>query len=152
MIVLLFSAGPDRFALPASLIIEVLPLVRLKQAPRLPSAVAGLLNYRGAVTPVVDLDRMLIGTPCPLLLSSRLLVTRHALPDGRERLLGLAVERVRGTLSVSAGDWVASEVKAPPWLGRVAIRDGVIVQVIQPETLLDAEVREVLFPPDEDTP
>jgi chemotaxis-related protein WspB len=152
MIVLLFSVGPDRYALPASLVVEVLPLVGLKQAPGLPPGVAGLLNYRGAVAPVVDLDAMLLGTPCPLLLSSRLLVTRHALPDGRERLLGLRVERVSGRSSVAAEDWVPSEVRTPPWLGRVMLREGAIVQIVHLDALLTPAVQEVLFPPDDAMP
>jgi len=47
MLFLLFQLGQDRYALEASRVIEVLPLVSLKRIPQAPRGVAGLFNYRG---------------------------------------------------------------------------------------------------------
>jgi chemotaxis-related protein WspB len=148
MLVLTFQAGAHRYALPAAALIEVLPWVGLTPAPTLLPAIAGLLNYRGAVAPVIDMNQLLLGTACPFLLSSRILLTRYPLPDGREGMLGLRVERASGTQAVTAEGVVASPVRTPPWLGKVVIQGGDIVQLVQPEALLGDRVRGLLFPPD----
>lgn len=58
-----FQLGDDRYALPASQVVEVLPLRRLKQVPEAPQWVAGLFEHRNRVTPVIDLSRRVLGRP-----------------------------------------------------------------------------------------
>jgi chemotaxis-related protein WspB len=146
MLVLSFQAGAHRYALPAAALIEVLPWVALKPVPNLPPEIAGLLNFRGRVAPVIDLNQLLLGAACPFLMSSRILLTHYPLPDGRKRILGLRVERASGTQAVPAEEWVSSPVQTPPWLGKVVIQGGDIVQLVQPEALLGDRVRHLLFP------
>ena len=47
MLFLLFQLGKDRYALEASRVVEVVPLLALKQLPQAPKGVAGIFNYRG---------------------------------------------------------------------------------------------------------
>jgi chemotaxis-related protein WspB len=150
MMVLMFSVGGDRYALSTANLIEVLPLIELRATPGAPPAVAGLFNYRGCVTPVLDLNLMLLGAPCPALISSRILLTRYALPDGRERMLGLRVERASQVRRIAADTLVESGLKMPPWQGRVTLADGLIVQLIEPGAILPETLREVLFPPEDE--
>ena len=147
MRVLSFAVGSSRYALAAVSLIEVLPLVELQPAPALPPEVAGLLNYRGQVVPVIDIPQMLLGVPCPPRLSSRTLLTRYVLPDGQERILGLRVERAREVRGMADASPAPSGLRTPPWLGQVALEHGAIIQMIQPAGLLTDAVRELLFPP-----
>jgi len=59
MLLLLFDVGSNRYGLEASEVIEVTPLVCLRAAPHTPAYVAGVFNYRGVVTPVIDLHALL---------------------------------------------------------------------------------------------
>src|SRR5690606_32186615 len=63
MLFLLFELDGDRYALPARDVVEVLPLVALKQIPDAPPGVAGVMDYRGHAVPVLDLSALVAGRP-----------------------------------------------------------------------------------------
>ena len=94
---LLLSVGKQRYALPCLKIKEVIPDVDLEPEPRAPSWLAGLLNYRGAITPVIDLCQLVSDIRCTDRLSSRIVVFEHAGADGATRQAGLLAERVTET-------------------------------------------------------
>ena len=63
MLFVLCQIGVNRYALPASQVVEVLPLVRLMPLPQLAQGVAGVFNYRGQPVPVFDLSQFILGQP-----------------------------------------------------------------------------------------
>ncbi|MGB5064593.1 MAG: chemotaxis protein CheW [Candidatus Competibacter sp.] len=151
MLALLFAAGADRYALSAGEIVEVLPLVALKRVPSAPPYLVGLLNYYGVLVPVVDLNRLIGETPCRERLSSRILLTRHPLPDGRVELLGLLVEQATETVRI-APESLRSATAATPWLGKLAILGEELVQLIRPAGLLTDAARALLYPSEGEAP
>ncbi len=92
MLWLLVRIGDNRFALDAREVVEVVPRVPLHPAPPGQPAQAGLLYYRGQVVPVVDLKWLMVGTPCPEQLSTRILLARC--PGRTPPLLGIVAEHV----------------------------------------------------------
>lgn len=149
MLLLLFQIAGDCFGLDAESVIEVAPLVGLRTLPRAPAHVAGLMNYRGRVIPVLDLAAMLTGQSAKKHLSTRIIVVPLEGADGRNHPLGLIAERVTETRAFKPEDMRAPgvEVKAAPCLGEVALdpRGGGMIQRVRIEALLPAEVRETLF-------
>ena len=63
MLFLVFQLGPDRYALDAKRVAEVLPLVDIKSIPHAPNGIAGVFNYRGTPVPVIDLAQLTLGQP-----------------------------------------------------------------------------------------
>src|SRR5712692_10159714 len=59
---LVFELGRELYALPANQVHEVRPLGLLTRLPGTPAFLAGLINVRGRIIPVVDL-RPLLGMP-----------------------------------------------------------------------------------------
>src|SRR6202165_5083726 len=59
---LVFALGSELYALPATQVHEVRPLGWLTPLPGTPPFLAGLINVRGRIVPVVDL-RPLLGLP-----------------------------------------------------------------------------------------
>src|SRR4030081_1866132 len=59
---LVFALGAEQYALPANQVHEVRPLGLLTPLPGTPAFLAGLINVRGRIVPVVDL-RPLLGMP-----------------------------------------------------------------------------------------
>jgi len=94
---LLLSVGKQRYAVPCLRVKEVIPDVDLEPEPRAPPWLAGLFNYRGAITPVIDLCQLVSDLPCADRLSSRIVVFDHTGADGRTRSAGLLAERVTET-------------------------------------------------------
>lgn len=148
MIFLLFQLGADRYALEARQIVEVLPLVALKTLPGAPRGIAGLLDYRGAAVPVVDLSALALDAPAALRVSTRLLLVNYPLPRGGTRLLGLLAERTTETMKRDPNDFHPVEVanRAAPYLGPVIHDDRGLIQRVEIHALLDDAVRSALFP------
>ena len=147
MLFLLFQLGRDCYALEASHVIEVLPLVQVKKIPRAPAGVAGVFTYRGAPVPVLDLSELALGRPARARLSTRLLLVNYPDATGAKRRLGLIAEKATETMRRAPEDFVASGVKSDgaPYLGPVVNDARGLIQWIAVEKLLPASVREVLF-------
>jgi len=147
MLFLLFQLNQDRYVLSIAQVVEVLPLVDLKEIPQSPPGVAGLFNYRGEPVPVVDVCEMLLQRPARRILSTRLVLVRHPDGNGGERLLGLIVEKAIRTLRREPGDFTESGVAndQAPCLGPVATDEQGVIQWVDPRKLLSDPVRDVLF-------
>jgi chemotaxis-related protein WspB len=141
MLYLLFQLGDERYVLEARQVIEVLPLVAVRDIPQAPRGVAGVFNYRGAPVPLIDLSALAIGRPAQRWLSTRIVLVR----DG-EQLLGLLAERVTETVRREPSDFVASPVEAAaaPYLGAVATDEHGLIQRIELEKLLSGTLRAAL--------
>lgn len=138
MLALAFQVGDLRLALPVAAVVEVLPRRALRPVALAPAGVAGLLPFRGTLTPVVDLCRLMIGRDCRPLRSSRLIVV--ALPHGtRQRLVGLLAEDVLDL--VPTGDTVAGlRLPDAPWLGDHLAAQAGLPQLVDPTQLLPGEL------------
>ena len=55
MLFVSLQAGPDRYALPASSIVEILPYIELRALALDDPLVAGVFQYHQEVIPVIDL-------------------------------------------------------------------------------------------------
>lgn len=147
MLFLIFQIGQDRYALEGRRVIEVLPLVKLKRVPKAPTGVAGILNFRGRLVPVLDLSEMASNIPAVSRLSTRLLVIDFSPQEGEGKMLGLIAENVTEMLRCHDEDFETAGVKpdGAPFLGPILRDERGIVQRIEIEKLISQEVRDVLF-------
>jgi chemotaxis-related protein WspB len=147
MLFILFQIGRDRYALSASSIIEVLPLMGLKRVPRAPSGVVGVLNYRGTPVPVIDLNEMMLAGPAARRLSTRVILVKYPLEAQHPRALGLIAEHATNMIQRSIEDFKETGLESDDtrYLGRVTNDPGGLIQWIEVEQLLTPEVRNVLF-------
>ncbi len=141
-----FSVANDRYALPVADLIEVLPLLKLKQMPQTPAWVAGLMNYRGSPVLVIDINSMMIGKPCQAIVSTRILLTPVRRKDGIEKILGLMAESVTGTVKILPETLRSSEIwnSDAPYLGLLALHEGEILQIIHADKLLTEDCLKLL--------
>jgi chemotaxis-related protein WspB len=147
MLFLLFQLGNDRYALDASRVVEVVPLLELKQLPQAPRGVAGIFKYRGRPVPAVDLCALTLGRPASERLSTRIIIVNYADDSGTQHLLGLIAEHVTEMLRKDASDFVDSGVRLSeaPHLGPILMDDKNPVQWIDERRLLPDPVRNLLF-------
>jgi chemotaxis-related protein WspB len=147
MLFLLCRVGEDRYAINMGEIVEVLPMVALKQIPQAPPGIAGALNYRGTVVPVIDLTDLTLGRPASVRLSTRLIVLNSVDGKGGKHLLGLIAEHATDTMRRNPMDFAPGGIanENTPYLGPVATDDRGIVQWIDPASLVPPAVRTMLF-------
>lgn len=146
MLALVIQIGPDRYALDARQVREVVPAVALRVVPHAPDEVAGLATWRGQVAPVIDLVRLLRGEPCPSRMSSRMVVVDYPTGDGK-RPLGLLAEQITDVERFEEKDFEEPGVAIPDarYLGRVVRTAGGLIQLVEVKALLSDGLREMLW-------
>jgi chemotaxis-related protein WspB len=147
MLFVLFQIGKDRYALAASDIVQVLPMVELKGVPCAPPTVAGLFDYHGTPVPVIDLTQCLANRSSRPWLSSRIILVKYAASGDEVRTLGLLAERAVEVFACELKDFVEGGVvtDGTPYLGRVVRDPRGLIQWVHPANLLPESIRNLLF-------
>lgn len=110
MLMLLFWVGDERWAIAASAVESVVPLVNLQRAPDAISV--GLLNYHGEMLPAVDVAAVIAEVPTPQTMSTRIAMVdmdNEAIEEAtgqdwkmrQHRRLGLILDRAGETALLS---------------------------------------------------
>ncbi|MES1262695.1 MAG: chemotaxis protein CheW [Acidobacteriota bacterium] len=149
MLFLVFRFGEDRYAIEATQVVEVLPLVNWKGVPGAAPGVAGIMDYRGVPVPLIDLTQMAMERPSRKWMSTRIIVVNYRDDSsGETHALGLIAEQATETMRRSEEDFTASglTVGASPYLGAVTTGPGGTIQRIDIRNLLTESVRRQLFP------
>jgi chemotaxis-related protein WspB len=146
MLFLLFKLGSDRYALEASHVVEVLPLLELRQLPHAPKGFAGIFNSRGRPVPAVDLCEITLGFPARERLSTRIILIDCQVEDGSQHLLGLIAEEATEMLRKDPREFVDPGVRmgAAPYLGPVLMDPKGPIQWVHEQHLLPDGVRALL--------
>jgi chemotaxis-related protein WspB len=129
------------YAVPATEVVHVLPRVELRPVEGVGPGIAGLMMWEGAPVPVVDLEALMGGQPCPQVLGARIVLVQPAgLP-----LLGLLVAWVQA-ITLEAAAMLDPQIHPPatPYLGALARHELGLVQCVRPELLLDDSLRAML--------
>ncbi len=147
MIFILFRVGGDTLAMDVERVVEVIPLLTVRKVPHVPDYVLGVMNYRGTAVPVIDLSALHSGTPSRRVLSTRIVIVRFGGPEGTERMIGLAGERVTETIRAERGDFQPPGVRteANRFLGDILVDGGAAIQLVEPEAILTPEAFDMLL-------
>ncbi len=148
MLLLMFRAADELYAVDAKCVVEVVPRVALRALPHAQGFVAGVFPYRGRVVPVIDVGLMLGGAGARPLLSTRIIVAdvsaRNQLSVHR---LGLIAEQVSGVSRFEQEQKVAESMawEQAPYLGAMFQAEDGLVQVINVDRILTDSLRDALF-------
>jgi chemotaxis-related protein WspB len=136
MLLLLFHVGKDSYAIKSSRVVAVIPQVPLRQLHRVPDYMAGLLNYRGTIVPIVDLCHLIQGGSSQFQLSTRIMIVQSS--DATIPYIGLLAERVIQTINKPEAAFVNSsnvEMSAAPYLGGMILDPNGMIQQIHLDRL-----------------
>ena len=144
MRILRFQVGSDSFAVDFRRIVEVTPMVNLRQLPHAPAHFAGLFHYRGRAVPVVDLGLLFGAAPAAARLSTRIILVHTEAQGGM--LLGLLAERVSALNEVpdAVADLPPVALPGVPYLGAVFEIEGRLVQLLSVGHILPAPLQQAL--------
>jgi purine-binding chemotaxis protein CheW len=101
---LLFRLDGRTCAIATSCVVEVLAAVAVRPLPGQPGYIAGVIDVRGEIVPVLDLRVRFGGTARPMELSDRFIIVR-----ARGRLLVLWVDDVEALTPSDGLPWSAAE-------------------------------------------
>ncbi|MBD2496105.1 chemotaxis protein CheW [Nostoc sp. FACHB-280] len=138
MLMLLFKIGNERYAIASQEIVEVIPLLVLKNLPHTPEYLAGVFSYRGHVVPVIDLCQLMRGKTCGNNLSTRIILVNYCRDNHTQHILGLMAEQVVETLHLSTNKFVDSHlpIEAASYLGKMTVDERGIIYCLDIKYLL----------------
>ena len=137
MLMLVFYVDKNLYAIESSRVVEVIPRVSYREVHHAPEYVMGVFNYRGSIVPVLDLCRLIQGTPSKGYLSTRVMMVNYPQPDGTLRCIGLMAERVIETLDKAETEFKEAGIQAneAPYLGGIITDKKGMIQRIRLEQL-----------------
>ena len=147
MLYLVFQLGKDRYAVDTAQIVEVLPLVNVKQIPQALPGAAGIFDYHGTLVPLIDLADLALGEPSRRWMSTRIILVNYHAESGQTRLLGVLAEQATDTLRRTEEDFADAGLSGAdtPYLGPITTDAAGIVQRIEIQNLLSESLRNQLF-------
>jgi chemotaxis-related protein WspB len=137
MLLLMFRAGGQPYAVDAGRVVEVVPRVEPRPLPRAPDFLCGVLPYRGGTVPVVDFGVLAGAGPSRNVLSTRVVIANVRGRDAAGALIGLLAEDVtrvvEGAADTPSSDMM--EIAGAPFLGPLVRVGGELVQLVEIDRL-----------------
>ena len=144
MMLLLFRINDQRYGLDVADVVELVPFVTLQKLPKAPDYIAGLMNYRGNIVPVVDLAMLTRDKPTRHLMSSRIILIQPV--KSEKRFVGLLAENVTEAKRISEEIFTDTGINADTnaFVDKVAMHPTGMIQLVNIAKLLPIEVRVML--------
>lgn len=134
----LFSIGEATYAIPAGDVLQIETYEGATPVPGTAPWVAGIVQIRGRVIPVVDLRRRFGLEPTPRTLDTRVIVVQRG-----PRVVGLVVDRARDVLRLSAAQVqampTAPDDKTHELVRAIAQTDRGLLMMIDVESIVGQE-------------
>jgi len=139
---LTFGLGDEVFAMDIRTVREIIQVGPMTTVPLMPSFMRGVINLRGAVVPVIDLQAR-FGRPAAGLSKKSCIIIFDAQRSGERHELGLLVDAVSEVIDIASHD-----IEAPPDFGTAVRRDFIrgmgraaqgFVIVLDPDRAFDVE-------------
>ncbi|OOH85178.1 chemotaxis protein CheW [Comamonas kerstersii] len=108
---LTFMLGNDAYAIGILSIKEIIEYTTMTEVPLMPACVRGVINLRGAVVPVMDLQVRFGQTPSPVTKRTCIVIVEVLGPEGQQ-VMGVVVDAVNEVLDIDASD-----IEPPPAFG-----------------------------------
>lgn len=106
-----FMLGNDAYAIGILSIKEIIEYTTMTEVPLMPACVRGVINLRGAVVPVMDLQVRFGQTPSPVTKRTCIVIVEVLGPEGQQ-VMGVVVDAVNEVLDIDASD-----IEPPPAFG-----------------------------------
>ena len=143
MLLITFNIADGRYAIDTRSVIEIVPMVKVKEIPMEETYVSGIFNYHGEFVPVIDISRLCTNHDSRRSLTTRMILAR--LDNGK--ILGLIAENITQTINISPADFSScgiSKLKAE-FLGNVTHDNGDIIQFVNLNQLLGSDIKSRLY-------
>ena len=138
---LVFFIADEPFAISSQDVIEILPMVNISHIPKTEDYVTGMMNFRGTMTPVIDLPMLLTTNAYQKKVCSRIIIINNKYHN-EFKYTGLIAEKVIRTTSLDTGDFSQHTLikNGTKYLGNIAQDGNDKIQIIDLDQLLPEEV------------
>ena len=139
MLVLPLKVGDEMYAVGIDKIKEVIPVVEIRPLPESPDYMKGLINYRGTISPVIDLCMLIKGYESKYFLSTRIVMIEF---EGEFCSFGLIAEQVTETINIDTDEIhsIAKGLSNAGYIQNTIIKDGKIIQLLNPKKIFSEKI------------
>lgn len=139
---LTFTLGDEVFAMDIRTVREIIQHAAMTVVPLMPNFVRGVINLRGAVVPVIDLQSR-FGRATTVVGKKTCIVIFDASSEGEKVELGLMVDAVSEVIDI-----LPAQIEPPPHFGTSIQRDfirgmgkvdGEFIVILEPERALNVD-------------
>ena len=139
---LTFTLGEEVFAMDIRTVREIIQHGAMTVVPRMPKFVRGVINLRGSVVPVIDLQSR-FGRATTQVGKKTCIIIFDASRDGEKTELGLMVDAVSEVIEI-----LPTQIEPPPQFGTSIQREfirgmgkvyGDFIVILEPERALDID-------------
>lgn len=139
---LTFTLGDEVFAMDIRTVREIIQHAAMTVVPLMPNFVRGVINLRGAVVPVIDLQSR-FGRATTVVGKKTCIVIFDASSEGEKVELGLMVDSVSEVIDI-----LPAQIEPPPHFGTSIQRDfirgmgkvdGEFIVILEPERALNVD-------------
>ncbi len=139
---LTFTLGEEVFAMDIRTVREIIQHGAMTVVPLMPKFVRGVINLRGAVVPVIDLQSR-FGRSTTIVGKKTCVIIFDASRDGEKTELGLMVDAVSEVIEIQP-----AQIEPPPQFGTSIQREfirgmgkvsGEFIVILEPERALDID-------------
>lgn len=140
--IVVLEMGGKGYGLPAERVREIVRLVEISPVPESPAFLAGVIDYRGELTIVVDLANR-FGMPA----AERTLSSHIIIMEAEDHLVGLLVDKVSDVLNAPSAEVMKpnGDMPVPEELITGAYEDGNrLLLLLDVDKMLDFNNKEIL--------
>jgi chemotaxis-related protein WspB len=133
-LMVLFQVGDQQYAIASDHIQEILPGIDLHPMDSPRPDITGLMNYHGAMIPVLDLNQRMKGRSSQRHFGTRIVLLKQT--PGQPQMAFLA-ERIIDTLTLNPQNLVdvPEAFDQAPYLGQIILQNESIIRCFLPEGL-----------------
>jgi chemotaxis-related protein WspB len=133
-LMVLFQVGDQQYAMASHHIQEILPAIDLYPIDSPRPDMAGLMNYHGAMIPVLDLNQLMKGRSSHRHFGTRIVLLNQT-PNQQQ--IAFLAERIIDTLSLDRQNLVdvPQEFDQAPYLGQMILQNESVIRCFLPEGL-----------------
>jgi len=148
MIYLRFEIAGQVYALASDTIIEVIPCIPVNGMAHTSPAVAGTLNYRGGLIPVIDLAMLFNEQPSARYTSTRTVIVNYREVDGETLHLALIAEQATETMKLDDDAFNPQVINNGhiPYSGAATLETGQLLYRLEVHDILPPELQGQLYP------
>ncbi|MCK5893211.1 MAG: chemotaxis protein CheW [Endozoicomonadaceae bacterium] len=148
MIYLRFKIAGQFYALSSDNIVEVIPFLPINGMAHSSQAVAGTLNYRASLIPVIDLTVLFDEQPAAHFVSTRIVVVAYRDEQGDMLHIGLIAEQATETMSLDDSAFNSPVIYNGhiPYSGAVTLDNGQLLYRLDVDDILSSELQTHIHP------
>ncbi|NLO20349.1 MAG: hypothetical protein GX121_10845 [Ignavibacteria bacterium] len=147
MLLLQFQIAGELYGFDVHSVLEVLPLVKLAPADFSSDLVAGFLNYREKLIPVINLSMLIKNKELKESLSTRIIIVKYSNKNNSNALIGFLAEKVTDTIFYNKEELQRQgrAIEQAEYISESLIKDEKTVYIIDINKLISKEIQEAFF-------